>query len=77
MKKNEAILVRNRGGKLLEIHIIPHGRQEKTRFKTDEGVTGSMEVKTLPGQFDGLIAWLDQSGRLAEVEKMIAAIFKN
>ena len=74
-KKNEAILIRNRGGKLLEFRIIPHGRQAETAMITDNVVTGSMENKTLPSNLNGLIEWLDSNGRLGEVEKMIKVIF--
>ena len=74
-KKNEAILIRNRGGKLLEFRLIPHGRQAETAMITDNVVTGSMEIKTLPANFDELVTWLDANGRIGEVEKMIKVIF--
>ena len=49
MKKNEAIIVRNRGGKLLEIKIICHGTTSKNkRFSTDDIVEGAMETKIIP-----------------------------
>ena len=76
MKKHEAIIIRNRGGKLLEIRIIPHGNQGKTKFITDNVVTGSMEVKTIPKRFNLLIEWLDNNNKIEELEQMLKFIFK-
>ena len=75
-KKSEAIVIKNRGGKVLEVRIIPHGKQGKTSFATDNVVSGSMETKTLPESFNDLVEWLDRSGKLREIEKMVVAIVR-
>jgi hypothetical protein len=74
--KHEAIIIRNRGGKLLEVRLIPHGRQGKTAFVTDKGVAGSMETRTLPESCSDLIEWLDEQGKISQVEQMILAMFR-
>jgi hypothetical protein len=76
-KRNEAILIRNHGGKLVEVHIVPHSqKQGNARFQSDNVVVGAMETRALPERFDALIEWLDRSGRLGEVEQMVKAIFE-
>lgn len=75
-KKNEAILIRNHGGRLVEVRIIPHGRRQgATRLASDNVVMGSMETRALPDRFDALVEWLDAAGRLPEVEQMVKAMF--
>ncbi|BBM84842.1 hypothetical protein [Candidatus Uabimicrobium amorphum] len=71
MKKNEAIIVRNRGGKLMEIKIICHGTSKNKRFSTDNVVDGAMETKTIPNKLDNFISWVDKNGRMEELEKLI------
>ena len=72
MKKNEAIIVRNRGGKLLEIKIICHGTTSKNkRFSTDDIVEGAMETKIIPNKLNDFVSWVDKNGRMAELEKLI------
>ncbi len=73
-QKCEAILVRKRGGKLVEIQLVPQGKQANASFKTDNRIAGSMETISLEKHCD-LIEWLEKSGRIHEVEKMILAIF--
>lgn len=73
-KKSEAVIIRKRGGKLAEIRIIPQGKQGQTAFSTDNVIAGSMETRSLE-KFNDLIEWLEKSGRLSDVEKMILAIF--
>lgn len=73
-KKCEAILVRKRGGKLVEIKLLSHGKQSSTSFATDNLIAGSMETKPIEKHHD-LIEWLEKSGRIQEVEQMILTIF--
>lgn len=76
-KKSEVILIRSRGGKLEEVRIFPISRpQGKTRMATDGIVVGAMETKRLPEKFSPLLEWLDQNGKLSEVEEMIKCIFQ-
>ncbi|NUM35634.1 MAG: hypothetical protein HUU50_13895 [Candidatus Brocadiae bacterium] len=73
-KKCEAVLVRKRGGKLLEIKLICHGKQASTSFATDNVTSGSMETKPLEKYHD-LVEWLEKEGKLQEIEKMMLEIF--
>jgi hypothetical protein len=76
-KRNEAIFIRNHGGKLVEVRIVPHAqKQGNTRLASDNVVVGSMETRPLPERFDPLIEWLTNSGKLQEVEQMIKAMFE-
>lgn len=76
-KRNEVIIIRNRGGKLVEVRIVPHSRsQEQVRFSSDNVVEGSMETKPIPPRFDNLVEWLDRSGKIDELGKMLKAIFQ-
>lgn len=74
-KKSEAFLIWKRGGKLLEVRIIPHSKNNQTNFSTDKRVAGKMETKSLE-KYNSLIEWLDQSGKLSEVEEMIKTIIR-
>ena len=77
MKKNEAVIVRNRGGKLLEVKILCHERtSQKARFSTDNVVDGAMETKLIPNKLNDFIEWVNKSGRIAELEKVIHYVAK-
>ncbi|WP_372366803.1 hypothetical protein [Candidatus Uabimicrobium sp. HlEnr_7] len=77
MKKNEAIIVRNRGGKILEVKIICHENTSKnTKFSTDNVVDGAMETKLIPNKLSDFVSWVNKNGRKKELEKLIHYIAK-
>ena len=72
MKKNEAVIVKNRGGKILEVKIICHdSHSKKRRFSTDNLVDGAMETKKIPDKLGDFVSWVNKNGRMAELEKLI------
>lgn len=76
-KRNEVILIRARGGKLVKVCIIPHNqKQGEVHLETDTGIQGSMETRYIPDRFDSLIDWLEHAGKLRELEAMIKEIFQ-
>ncbi len=73
--RSEAILIRRTGGKVLELKIIPQGKQGKTNFATDNVVRGSMDTVSLE-KSESFIQWVDSAGRLAELEELVKTILR-
>ena len=75
-KRNEAILIRSHGGKLVEFKLVPHSqKQGETTLASDNLVVGAMEVRPIPEKFDGLLALVQNAGKLRDLEQMIKTIF--
>lgn len=77
MRQNEAVIVKNRGGKLLEVKIICHESLNKNKsFVTDNVVNGAMETKIIPNRLNDFVSWINKNGRMAELEKLIYFVGK-
>lgn len=72
--RSEAIIIRRTGAtKVLEFKLIPPNQTSHSSLATDNVVRGSMETVSLE-KYNDLILWLQQNGRLAQMEQMIKTI---